>query len=223
MEKVILKSILDPESKQCCVKDGTAVSLEFHSPFNVLNGDYIVTESKAGRGRGGSRLLKVTSVTDPAMVIDTLQVDGEPKALGTPTSEYFKCVVVDGTRYEGENIQTPAPTPFHREPTGFYQRSDQREKAEARVAGATVTKSQLATNALQKILSENPNAHILLGTHSNNKAHPLNGEWVVESSTVEGNAMVLNLRGLNNTNLTAQFDVQRDIGLIDRIDTIRYS
>lgn len=223
MDKIILKSILDPQSKQCCVKEGTAVTLEFHTPFNVLDGDYIVTESKAGRGRGGSRLLKITSVADPAMVIDTLQVDGEPKALGTPTSEYFKCVVVDGTRYEGESIQTLAPSAIQRQPTGFYQRSDQREKAEARVANAAVTKSQLATNALQKILSENPNAHILLGTHSNNRAHPLNGEWIVESSVIEGNAMVLNLRGLNNSNLTAQFDVQRDINLIDRIDTIRYS
>lgn len=221
MQKDILKSILDPESKQYCVKDGTAITLEFHTPFNVLDGDYTVTETKAGRGRGGSRLLKIAAVADPQMVIDTLQVDGEPKALGTPTSEYFKCVVVDGVRYEGENIQTPAPSNLKRPASGFYQRSDQREKAEARVANAAVSKSQIATNALQKILSENPNAHILLGTH--NKIHPLNGEWCVENSVVEGNAMVLSLRGLNNTNLVAEFDVQRDIGLIDRIDTIRYS
>lgn len=197
MDKNILHSVLET------VIVGQTININFVEPFTELTGDYVVLQSKTGRGRGGSRILEVRSVSDSSRVISTLQVDGKDKALGTGTSEYIATLTVDGKVHGQE--ETPADT------TRAVKARAVAAKREAKVAEKPNQKTlicQKVATALGTVLAESPKAVFKL-TGRNSGSH-ITGEWQVQNFTYEDNILRMECVDTQNSERTLSFDSSVD-------------
>lgn len=207
MDKNILHSVLET------MTTGQTINLNFSDPFSELTGDYLVLESKSGRGRGGSRVIKVQSMTDANQVISSLQVDGKDKALGTSTSEFIISLTVDGKTHGLE-----APTETVRKVRESSQTGEDSEtpvkaktpkrKAVKSSENANALISQKVANALGTVLAENPKAIFkLVGRNAGNH---ITGEWQVKSFTHEDNILRMECVDTQNNERTLSFDSSID-------------
>lgn len=196
MDKLILHSVLET------VTAGQTININFNEPFAELTGDYLVLQSKTGRGRGGSRILEVRSVDDSSRVISTLQIDGKEKSLGTSTSEYFVTLTVEGKVH---GLEAPADS------TRSVKARTVATKRETKVVEKTNQKSlisQKVASALGTVLADNPKTVFKLtgrGPGSN-----ITGEWQVQSFTHEDNVLRMECVDTQNSERTLSFDSSVD-------------
>ena len=86
MEKTTLKNVL------LTLTVGSVATLNFRSSKASLNGDYSLVGVKKGRGKGGSLLAELKSVTS-----------GDLLTIGTPTSDELVNVTVNGVQHGFES------------------------------------------------------------------------------------------------------------------------
>ena len=196
MDKLILHSVLET------VVTGQTININFNEPFTELTGDYLVLQSKTGRGRGGSRILEVQSVADSSRVISTLQVDGKDKALGTGTSEFIVTLTVDGKVH---GLEAPADA------TRAVKARTVATKRETKVVEKTNQKSlisQKVATALGTVLAENPKTVFKLTGRGPGSS--ITGEWQVQSFTHEDNVLRMECVDTQNSERTLSFDSSVD-------------
>ena len=196
MDKLILHSVLET------VTAGQTININFNEPFAELTGDYLVLQSKTGRGRGGSRILEVRSVADSSRVISTLQIDGKDKALGTGTSEYIVTLTVDGKVH---GLEAPADAT---RAVKTRTMATKRETNAARVSSTNATVCEKVANALGNVLADNPNTIFRLTGRVANS--PMTGEWRVTSHTFENKVLRMECVDSSNSERTLSFDSSVD-------------
>ena len=199
MDKLILHSVLET------VVTGQTININFNEPFTELTGDYLVLQSKTGRGRGGSRVLEVRSVADSARVISTLQIDGKDKALGTGTSEYIVTLTVDGKVH---GLEAPADAT---RATKVRQAVEKRTGTVSRSASnvnMNLLVSEKVANALGNVLADNPSTVFRLTGRAANS--PMTGEWRVTSHTFENKVLRMECVDTDNSERTLSFDSSVD-------------
>jgi len=196
MDKNILHSVLET------INAGQTININFNEPYAELTGDYLVLQSKTGRGRGGSRILEVQSVTDSTRIISTLQVEGKDKALGTATSELFANLTVDGKVH---GLEDPAEAPravkvrtaaVNRE-NKIVQKTNQKAAVSHKVASALGAVLAENTNPVFKLTARTAGSHIT-------------GEWQVRSFTHEDNVLRMECVATNDSERTLSFDSSID-------------
>ena len=205
MDKQILHSILET------ISAGAAINISFIEPFNEKNGDYIVSVSKTGRGRGGSRIIELCSVNDPKITLSNLTINGQSKPLGTSVSEYISSVVVGNNTYGDEEV-TKMPKQKEKVEVSKKQPKIKAEKP------ATVAAKKVA-NILGNILKNKPTvAFKIIGQRNLPEA---TGEWFVSRFSFEDDKLTMELVGYENKELKFSFDSEmhghliRDVSLIE--------
>lgn len=194
MDKNILHSVLET------LTVGQEISITFNQPFAAMTGDYIVTQSKTGRGRGGSRVIEIKSAADPTVIHSTLNIDGKDKAIGTGTSEYIASMAVNGTTYNTEQtVEKSARKPRTKDSDAVSEPMPPTEKKDR----STLVSEKVA-NALGKCLQENPQTIFKLkGMEPNSN---LTGEWRVASFTYENSILHMECVDVDNPERTMSFD-----------------
>jgi hypothetical protein len=86
MEKTTLKTVL------LALTAGATLTLNFRSDKASLSGDYTLVGTKKGRGKGGSLLADLKSVSS-----------GDLLTIGTPSSDDLVNLIVDGTQHGFES------------------------------------------------------------------------------------------------------------------------
>jgi len=189
MDKHILHSVLET------LTAGNNITINFNEPFEELSGDYMITASKVGRGRGGSRVIWIAPVSNPDDEFGALEIDGKEKALGTGTSEYINTIVFDGKTFGMESpIETSRKTGTAR----------QRETVKRARVSSDVAQRQRVAKALGDILTENPATNFKLV--SSNRTSELNGEWKVASFVYADNSLQMHLVDIDNPDRIFEFD-----------------
>ena len=181
MDKNILHSVLET------VVANQTINICFAEPYAELTGDYLVLQSKTGRGRGGSRILEVQSVTDSNRVISTLQIDGKEKSLGTGTSDLIMSLTVDGKVH---GLEAPTESPRKVRAANSETQTEKavkphmvkRESSQSSVSTAVLIGTKVAT-ALGNVLADNPKTVFKLT--GRNAGSNITGEWQVKSFTHE--------------------------------------
>lgn len=192
MDKNILHSVLET------VTTGQTININFSDPFSDLTGDYLVLQSKTGRGRGGSRILEVQSMADSTRIISSLQIDGKDKALGTGTSDFIVSLTVDGKLHGLE-----APT----KPARKVQEEVKRQPTKNSDSSNVLIGEKVAA-ALGTVLMENPKAIFkLVGRNAGNH---ITGEWQVKSFTHEDKILRMECVDTQNNERTLSFDSSID-------------
>lgn len=188
MDKNILHSILEN------ISIGQEISMTFAEPFAEMTGDYIVLQSKTGRGRGGSRVIEIKSVANPSNIYSSLTVDGKEKSLGTGTSDYIVSMVVNGIVHSTpEQTSQPMRKPRETQATPSVQKKDRTTQVGEKVA-----------KALGMCLQENPQTIFkLTGMQPNSN---ITGEWRVESFVYENNILQMECIDTTNPERTLSFN-----------------
>ena len=207
MDKNILHSVLET------VTAGQTININFTDPFAELTGDYLVLQSKTGRGRGGSRILEIQSVTDSSRVISSLQIDGKDKTLGTGTSEFITTLTIDGKVH---GLEDPAETSRkvravtrsdEQSAASVKPRTMKRQPSQGSASTAILIGHKVAT-ALGTVLAENPKTVFKL-TGRNAGSH-ITGEWQVKTFTHENNILQMECVDTQNVERTLSFDSSVD-------------
>lgn len=189
MDKHILHSVLET------IAIGSPITVNFNEPFTQLSGDYTVVSSKTGRGRGGSRVMEISSTANPTNILGTLEINGHPRMLGTGTSEHIASVIVDGKTYGLEEVSEVKAT---------KSRSAQPETKSERQARASSSQASRVAQVLGNILNESPETNFKFV--ANSKSSELNGEWTVSEFTYEGDKLQMKLMALDDPSHTFDFD-----------------
>ena len=206
MDKHILHSVLET------LTAGNNVTINFNEPFADLTGDYLIVESKVGRGRGGSRVIEIAPVSNPDDSFGALEIEGKTKALGTGTSEYISTIVFDGKTFGMEDpIETSRKTGVRRPrnagtdgQTAAPVTARQREAGKRARVNSDVAQGQRVAKALGDILTENPVTNFKLV--SSNRTSELNGEWKVASFVYADNSLQMHLVDIDNPDRVFEFD-----------------
>lgn len=207
MDKNILHSVLET------VTVGQTINISFTDPFAELTGDYLVLQSKTGRGRGGSRIIEIQSATDSSRVISSLEIDGKDKILGTGTSEFIASLTVDGKVHGFEDLsETPrkvraADHSEQKNTNPAKNRYAKRQNSGESISTAILISQKVAT-ALGNVLAENPKSVFKL-TGKNTGSH-ITGEWQVKSFTHEENVLRMECVDTQNAERTLSFDSSID-------------
>lgn len=82
MDKTILKDVLSK------INPGDSIEVTFAGAKAPLSGTYKVLSSKVGRGKCGSRIASLESMTDHSVI-----------SVGTPTNEELVNITYNGTKY----------------------------------------------------------------------------------------------------------------------------
>lgn len=189
IDKHILHSVLET------IAIGSPITVNFNEPFTQLSGDYTVVSSKTGRGRGGSRVMEISSTANPTNILGTLEINGRPRMLGTGTSEHIASVIVDGKTYGLEEVSEVKAT---------KSRSAQPETKSERQARASSSQASRVAQVLGNILNESPETNFKFV--ANSKSSELNGEWTVSEFTYEGDKLQMKLMALDDPSHTFDFD-----------------
>lgn len=201
MDKHILHSVLES------LTVGQALTINFTEQFADLTGDYTVLVSKVGRGRGGSRVIEIASVTNPSETFGALNVDGKDKLLGTGTSEFIGTIVIGDKTYGLEDpIETARKTPNVKAGRSTSERGTATKrvvKQRAVLKSSTAQASRVA-KALSEVLATNPVTTFNLVATT--KTAPFHGEWTVSSYTYEEDVLKMSLVGLNDPDRKFEFD-----------------
>ena len=205
MDKQILHSILGT------VSVGSSITISFIEQFNSLSGDYIVTVSKAGKGRGGSRIIEICSVINPCVMLTSLNIDGKEKCLGTSVSEYISSVIIGNNTYGNEEA-----VPMPKEKTVSIKK-----QTKIKAENPSIIAAKKIANILGNILKDKPAvAFKIIGQRNLSEA---TGEWYVSSFIFEDNKLVMDLTGYENKELKFKFNSElhghliRDVSIIDLI------
>ena len=202
MDKNILHSVLET------VTAGQTINIVFNQPFTELTGDYLVLQSKTGRGRGGSRVLEIRSVTNPERSFGALEVDGKEKTLGTGTSDCFSTVTVNGKVHglEDPAEATRKPRTARSDGSTATPRKPASSTPVARSTSSTV--GQKVATALGDVLQQNPSTVFKL-TGKSTGSH-LTGEWRVTSFTRENGVLQMECVDVTNSERTLSFNSSVD-------------
>lgn len=206
MDKHILHSVLET------LTAGNNVTINFNEPFADLTGDYLIVESKVGRGRGGSRVIEIAPVGSPDDSFGALEINGKEKALGTGTSEYIATMVIDGKTFGMEDpIETSRKSGVRRPrnagtdgQTAAPVTARQREAGKRARVNSDIAQGQRVAKALGDILTENPTTNFKLVAKE--RTSPMNGEWKVASFTYADSNLMMHLVDLDNPERTFEFD-----------------
>lgn len=196
MNKNILHSVLET------VTAGQTININFNEPFAELTGDYLVLQSKTGRGRGGSRILEVRSVSDATRVINTLSIDGKDKALGTGTSEYIANLTIDGKVHGLEATDNNTRAVKDRTVAA------KRENNVSQATSVNTIVCEKVANALGTVLVDNPHTVFRLTGRMANS--PITGEWRVTSYTFENKVLRMECIDNSDSERTLSFDSSVD-------------
>ena len=205
MDKQILHSLLESTSI------GSSINISFIEPFNTLSGEYTVVTSKAGRGRGGSRIIELRSIADGNKTLSTLNINGQEKLLGTSVSEYICGVVIGDSTYGTDE----APSmPKEKIVTNNKQIKVKAEKP-------NVIAARKVANILGNILKDKPGvAFKIVGQRNLPEA---TGEWFVSKFSFEDQKLTMELVGYENKELKFSFNSEthghliRDVSIIELI------
>jgi hypothetical protein len=204
MDKNILHSVLET------INAGQTINIAFNEPFCALTGDYNVLASKVGRGRGGSRVIEIQSVSNPETTFGALEVDGKQRALGTGTSEYISTMTVNGKVHgledPAESNRTPKPRAIRSDGTATAPVA-RTSKREAKASASTAIGEKVAT-ALGDVLANNPDSVFRLTGRGVNS--PLTGEWRVTSFVHENKILRMECVDNNNSERNLSFDSSVD-------------
>jgi hypothetical protein len=207
MDKNILHSVLET------VTSGQTININFTDPFAELTGDYLVLQSKTGRGRGGSRVLEIQSVTDSTRVLTSLLIDGKDKSIGTGTSEFIATLTVDGKVHGLEDATETArkvrsTVQSDDQPSGTVKTRAMKRPASQNSETTTALIAHKVATALGTVLAENPKSVFKL-TGRNSGSH-ITGEWQVMSFTHEDNVLRMECVDTQNAERTLSFDSSVD-------------
>jgi hypothetical protein len=201
MDKHILHSVLES------LTIGQALTINFTEQFTDLTGDYTVLVSKTGRGRGGSRVIEIASVTNPSETFGALNVDGKDKLLGTGTSEFIGTIVIGDKTYGLEDpIETARKTPNVKagRVSSEGRPATKREVKQRGVLKSSTAQAGRVAKALSEVLTANPvTTFNLVATV---KTAPYHGEWSVSSYAYEEGVLKMSLVGLNDPDRKFDFD-----------------
>ena len=201
MDKHILHSVLES------LTVGQALTINFTEQFADLTGDYTVLVSKVGRGRGGSRVIEIASVTNPSETFGALNVDGKDKLLGTGTSEFIGTIVIGDKTYGLEDpIETARKTPNVKagRSTSEGGTATKRVVKQRAVLKSSTAQASRVAKALSEVLATNPVTTFNLVATT--KTAPFHGEWTVSSYTYEEDVLKMSLVGLNDPDRKFEFD-----------------
>ena len=201
MDKHILHSVLES------LTVGQALTINFTEQFADLTGDYTVLVSKVGRGRGGSRVIEIASVTNPSETFGALNVDGKDKLLGTGTSEFIGTIVIgDKTHGLEDPIETARKTPNVKagRSTSEGGAATKRVVKQRAVLKSSTAQASRVAKALSEVLATNPVTTFNLVATT--KTAPFHGEWTVSSYTYEEDVLKMSLVGLNDPDRKFEFD-----------------
>ena len=201
MDKHILHSVLES------LTVGQALTINFTEQFADLTGDYTVLVSKVGRGRGGSRVIEIASVTNPSETFGALNVDGKDKLLGTGTSEFIGTIVIGDKTYGLEDpIETARKTPNVKagRSTSEGGAATKRVVKQRAVLKSSTAQASRVAKALSEVLATNPVTTFNLVATT--KTAPFHGEWTVSSYTYEEDVLKMSLVGLNDPDRKFEFD-----------------
>ena len=203
MDKQILHSILETTLL------GTQANISFNDPFNNLNGDYIITVSKSGRGRGSSRIIELQSANNPSITLASLNINGKERMLGTSVSDYISGVIIGNNTYGSEEaIKMPK------------DKKDKKDKKINLEKPAVIAARKLA-NILGNILKDKPNVAFKIIAQRN--LPEATGEWYVSKFSFEDQNLTMDLVGYEKKELRFSFNSEthghliRDVSIIDVI------
>lgn len=198
MDKHILHSVLET------LTIGGNISVAFNEPFTELSGDYIVLQSKTGRGRGGSRVIELQSVLDAEDTFGALDVGGKERLLGTGTSEYISTLTVDGKVHGLEDpFENTTKAPKVKRAPDAPRQTKREGKATAKVA-ASASVGRKVAGALGSVLANNANSSFKLTGRQ--PGSPITGEWRVVSFTHENEVLCMECVDISNAERTLSFD-----------------
>jgi hypothetical protein len=203
MDKQILHSIFETATA------GQQINISFIDPFNDLNGDYILTASKSGRGRGGSRVIELKSASDSSITLTSLNINGQQKLLGTSVSEYISGVIIGNNIYGTEEKFKMSK---EKKEKPIRKNSAIKEEKPAVIAARKVA------YILGNILKNNPSvAFKIIGQRNLSQA---TGEWNVSKFLFEDQKLTMELVGYEKKELKFSFDSETHGHLIKDVSII---
>ena len=206
MDKQILHSILETTLL------GTHANISFNDPFNNLNGDYIITVSKSGRGRGSSRIIELQSANNPSITLASLNINGKERMLGTSVSDYISGVIIGNNIYGSEEVI--------KMPKDKKDKSVKKQNKIKLEKPAVIAARKLA-NILGNILKDKPNVAFKIIAQRN--LPEATGEWYVSKFSFEDQNLVMDLVGYEKKELKFSFNSEthghliKDVSIIDVI------
>lgn len=93
--------------------EDTFITINFLQEYKTFSGEYKVLESKSGRGKGGSRVVRLMD-TKTGQLLEGLTVGDKLRGIGTPVSDYILNLTMNGVT-TGSEEEGSSPKDFPRD------------------------------------------------------------------------------------------------------------